>query len=217
MWRVGSAWAGQKDQHEQVWSGKMGQQEQINGVDVNRLFETIETIEGEPGLAKFCFRNRNRWLSGGHNRSTLNGFYGAGEEHTDRKATFVLDNDEPEVLLGTDQGASPPEQLLHGLAGCLTTSLVYWASAKGIRLDEVETQIEGDLDLRGFLAMDENVRNGYERIRVSFKVKGDATEQQLAELVELAQQRSPVFDVLTNGVKIAVDIVPEPRSVPLGI
>jgi uncharacterized OsmC-like protein len=187
----------------------MGQYEQINGVDVNRLFDTIGAIDGEPGLAKFCFRNRNRWLNGGHNRSTINTFYGAGQEHNDRKTTFVLDNDEPDVLLGTDQGASPPEQLLHALAGCLTTSLVYWAAAKGIRLDEVETHIEGDLDLRGFLGMDENIRNGFERIRVSFKVNGDATETQLAELVDLAQKRSVIFDTLTNGVNVAVDIVPE--------
>ena len=143
-------------------------------------------------------------MGGGHNRSTIQGFYGAGQEDTSRKSTFVMDNDEPDVLLGTDQGANPVEYVLHALAGCLTTSLVYHAAAKGIRIDAVESRLEGDLDLRGFLGMSDEVRNGYDNVRVTFRIKADASEEQLQELCKLAQKRSPVFDIVTNAVPVTV-------------
>ena len=117
-----------------------------------------------------------------------------------------MDNDEPPVLLGQDNGANPVEQVLHGLAGCLTTSLVYHAAARGIRIDEVESTYEGDLDLHGFLGMDPKVRNGFQQVRVTFKVKGDAPQEKLQELVELAQKRSPVFDMLSHGVPVKVTL-----------
>ena len=125
---------------------------------------TIRAIAQAPTLATFTFRAQNQWMGGGHNRSTIQGFYGAGQEDTSRKSTFVMDNDEPDVLLGTDQGANPVEYVLHALAGCLTTSLVYHAAAKGIRIDAVESRLEGDLDLRGFLGMSDEVRNGYDNV-----------------------------------------------------
>jgi len=176
----------------------------LNGVNVEQLMQTVNAIEDDPTLAKFEFRARNQWLNGGHNRTTIQGFYGAGQEDTTRTQAFMMDNDEPAVLLGTDQGANPVEVLLHALAGCLTTSLVYHAAARGIRIDEVESRYEGQLDLRGFLGISEQVRNGYEQIRVVFKVKGEATEEQLQELCQLAQRRSPVFDMVSNPVPIAV-------------
>jgi uncharacterized OsmC-like protein len=178
----------------------------INGVDVDRLFGTIRTIAQAPTLAKFTFRARNEWRGGGHNRSTIQGFYGAGQEDASRKSTFVMDNDEPDVLLGTDQGANPVEYVLHALAGCLTTSLVYHAAAQGIRIDAVESRLEGDLDLRGFLGMSDEVRNGYDNVRVTFQIKADASEEQLHALCQLAQKRSPVFDIVTNAVPVTVQL-----------
>jgi uncharacterized OsmC-like protein len=177
----------------------------VNGVDVSRLYETIEAVQGNPDLAPFEFRAENRWLSGGHNRSTIAGFHGAGREDDSRAEPFVLDADEPDVLLGADNGANPVEHVLHALAGCLTTSLVYHAAARGIEVEAVEARLEGDLDLRGFLGISDEVRNGYERIRVSYRIKG-VDEETAEELVRIAQARSPVFDIVTNGVPVGVDV-----------
>ena len=177
----------------------------LNGVDVTQLFEAIELIRGNAEIAKFKFRNRNKWITGGLNRSAIDGYYGALEEHT-REKPFALDNDEPPVLLGEDRGANPVEQVLHGLAGCITTTLVYHAAAKGIRIDEMETSFEGDLDLRGFLGLPGRTRNGYEEIRVKVRVKADATREQVEELVKLAERRSPVFDIVSNPVPVKVTI-----------
>jgi uncharacterized OsmC-like protein len=178
----------------------------VNGVDLDRLRGTIAVIKQAPGIAAFRFRAANRWIQGGHNRSTIWDFHGAGQEDTSRKGAFVLDNDEPDVLLGTDRGANPVEYVLHALAGCLTTSMVYHAAARGIRLEEVESQLEGDLDLHGFLGMSEAVRNGYQAIRVTFRVTADVTDEQLAELGRLAQARSPVFDIVSNPVPVSVSV-----------
>lgn len=178
----------------------------MNGVDVDRLFGTIEAIQKNPALAKFEFRTRNRWMRGGHNRSVVQGFYGAGQEDATRSSAFVLDNDEPDVLLGTDRGANPVEYVLHALAGCLTTSLIYHAAARGIRIDEVQSILEGDLDLHGFLGMADDVRNGYDNVRVTLKIKGNATPGQLEELAEVAQRRSPVFDIVSNPVPVSVRV-----------
>ncbi len=178
----------------------------LNGVDVDRLFATIDAIGTDPKVAKFEFRATNKWVRGGLNRSSIQGFYGANHEDDTRSRPFVYDNDEPDVLLGTDQGANPVEYVLHALAGCLTTSLVYHAAARGVRIDEVESKLEGDVDLHGFLGLSDKVRNGYEQIRVTFRVKGNATEKELAELVELAQQRSPVFDIVSHPVPVKVSI-----------
>lgn len=176
----------------------------VNGVDVSGLFTTVDTIREKPGLAKFTFRARNRWIDGGHNQTSIKDFCGAGEENTSRPQPFVLDADEPPVLLGEDRGANPVEYVLTALAGCLTTSLVFHAAARGIKLDEVESQLEGDLDLHGFLGMSDEVRNGYDNVRVTFRVKGDATQEQLEELVRLAQERSPVFDIVSHPVPVSV-------------
>jgi uncharacterized OsmC-like protein len=176
----------------------------INGVNVDQLFGTINAIQETPSLAKFNFRATNKWVNGGHNRTTIKDFYGAGQEDQSRQTAFVLDNDEPAVLLGADNGANPVEFVLHALAGCLTTSLVYHAAARGIQLDEVESQLEGDLDLHGFLGLSESVRNGYEGLRVTFQIKADVPEAKLQELCELAQQRSPVFDIVSHPVPVSV-------------
>jgi uncharacterized OsmC-like protein len=174
----------------------------INGVDVDRLVETIQAIQETPAIADFQFRAQNKWLDGGHNRSTITDFDGGGSRNNQRPTTFVFDADEPPVLLGMDQAANPVEFVLHALAACLTTSLVYHAAARGIEVQRVETKLEGDLNLHGFLGIDDDVRNGYEEIRVAMTV--EAQEDQIEELVELAQRRSPVFDIVTNPVPVRV-------------
>jgi len=182
----------------------MTKQKMMNGVNVDQLFGTINAIKETPGLARFKFRASNRWINGGHNRTTIKDFYGAGQEDTSHPSPFVMDNDEPAVLLGEDNGANPVEFVLHALAGCLTTSLVYHAAAQGIKIEEVESQFEGDLDLHGFLGLSDKVRNGYEHIRVTFRIKADAPEEKLQELCQLAQRRSPVFDIVSNPVPVSV-------------
>lgn len=184
---------------------KTKQDKELNGVNVTQLFDTMEVIRESPEVAKFKFRNHNKWIMGGHNRSNLDSYYGAMEEHK-REKPFIVDNDEPPPLLGTDKGANPVEQVLHGLAGCITTTAVYYAAAKGIKVDEMETTFEGDLDLRGFLGLPGAARRGYEEIRVSVKIKADATEEEIKELVELAENHSPVFDIVSNGVPVKVSI-----------
>lgn len=174
----------------------------MNGVDVERLGQTIQAVQKDPGVAKSQFRAINRWVSGGHNRSTIQGFYAAGQEDTSRTNPFVLDADEPPVLLGQDKGANPVESVLYALAACLTTSLVYHAAARGIRLESVESQLEGDLDLQGFLGLSDQVRRGYKEIRVKFKVKSDASPEQLEELTTF----SPVYDIVSNPVPVAIQI-----------
>jgi uncharacterized OsmC-like protein len=177
-----------------------------NGVDTGVMFATLDAIKAQPELGTFQFRARNRWLDGAHNRTTIKNFYGAGQEDTSRGETFTIDAGEPAILLGKDTGANPAEYLLHALAACLTTSLVYVAAARGVTLTEVESTLEGDMDVRGALGLDDDYRNGFERIRVSFRVEGDAPEEKLREVVARAQQRSAVFDMVTNGVPVSVDV-----------
>lgn len=175
----------------------------VNGVNVAELFNTIQAVKATPGIAKFRFRVNNEWLDGGHNRSAVKDFHGAGEE-VSRPAPFLLDADEPPLLLGRDLAANPVEYLLHALAACVTTSMVYHAAARGIRIEEVESSLEGDIDLRGFLNLDSNVRNGYQGIRMHFKVKSGVSEEKFQELIRLGPTFSPVYDSLTRGVPVTV-------------
>jgi uncharacterized OsmC-like protein len=176
-----------------------------NGVDTSGLFATIGAVRGQPELAKFQFRATNRWISGTHNRSTINGFYGAGQEHT-REHDFRYDADHPAVLVGGDHGPTPVEYLLHALAACLASGLANIAAARKIELTEVRATVEGDIDLRGILGLDETVRNGFERIRVTFTVTGDAPAEKLRELVEQSRKRSAVFDVITTSVPVTIEV-----------
>src|SRR3954451_950586 len=173
-----------------------------NGIDTATLFATLDAVKAQPDLGTFQFRVANRWLGGAHNRSTIKDFYAAGGEDTSRAEAFEVDAGEPAILIGTDTGANPAEYLLHALAACLTTSLVYVAAARGVRLTRVESRLEGDMDVRGALGLSREGRKGFERTRVSFVVEGDATEKELRELVERAKARSAVFDMVTNGVPV---------------
>lgn len=174
----------------------------VNGVNVERLGETVKAIQQNPKLASSQFRATNRWINGGHNRSSIQGFYAAGQEDTSRSKPFVLDADEPPVLLGQDHGANPAEFVLHALAACLTTSLVYHAAARGITVESVESKLEGDLDIQGFLGLSDKVRRGYKEIRAQFTVKSDASAEQLKELTTF----SPVYDIVSNPVPVSITI-----------
>jgi uncharacterized OsmC-like protein len=181
------------------------EQQIINGVNVTKLFGTIDAIRSSPVLSKFNFRAKGKWIKGGHNQITVNDFYGAGQTHS-RSQSFVYDEDEPPVLLGEDHGANAGEYALAALSSCLSSTLIYHAAAQGVVIDEVESTISGDIDLQGYLGMSENVRNGYEKIKVTFKVKSDAPKEKIRELVELAQKRSPVFDIITNPTPVEVSL-----------
>ena len=175
-----------------------------NGVDTATLFATIDAVRGDNQIADFQFRATNRWVSGTHNRSTLHGFYGAGQEMT-HKQPFIFDADHPAVLVGQDNGPTPVEFLLHALAACLTAGIANVAAARGVNLDSVESTVEGDIDLLGILGLSDQVRNGYERVRVSFTLRGDDPEK-LRAVVEQSRRRSAVFDVLTNGVPVDIAV-----------
>lgn len=178
-----------------------------NGVNVDQMYGTLDAIKANPPLAKFQFRASNRWLGGSHNRSLIQGFYGAGQEDATRTTPFVLDAGEPPVLLGANEGPNPAEFALHALAACLTTSLIYVASARGVILDAVESTVEGELDTLGALGIDTSVRNGFEQIRVVFRIKSDAPAEKIAEIVSRARSRSVVFDTISNPVPVSVEAV----------
>ncbi len=176
----------------------------INGVNVGDLFGTIDAVKSTPAIAKFNFRIRNQWKGAARNQSLVDTYHGACQDHL-RAKPFILEADEPAVLLGKDTAANPVEHLLHALAACLTTSMVYHAGARGIELEQVESTFEGDIDLHGFLGLDPNVRKGYQAIRVTFRIKADVPDAQLEEIVRLGTGHSPVFDSLTRGVPVTVN------------
>ena len=174
-----------------------------NGVDTATLFATLDAVKGTPDIAKFQFRATNKWVSGTHNQSTIHGFYGAMQEMTHQQA-WTFDADHPAVLVGNDNAPTPVEYVLHALAACLTAGLANIAAARGVNLTEVESTVEGDINLLGILGLSNAVRNGYSAIRVSFKIRGNASPEKLAGIVEQSRARSAVFDVLSNGVPVSV-------------
>ena len=177
----------------------------LNGVDTPNLFATINAVKGAPDLAKFRFRARNRWIDGTHSESTIDWFSGAGGEHS-HALTFRYTADHPAVLVGADRGPTPVEFLLHALASCITAGIGNIAAARGVKLTSVTSTIDGNINLLGILGLSNEVRNGYERIRATFTIKGDAPAAKLREIVEQSRARSAVFDVLTNGVPIELTI-----------
>lgn len=176
-----------------------------NGVDTPTLFATLDVVRTQPDLAKFQFRVSNRWVKGTNSRSRMESFTGAGGQHEHRRA-YEYDADHPTVLVGGDEGPTPVEFLLHGLAACITAGIANIAAARGVTLTEVTSRIEGDIDLRGILGLSNEVRNGYQGIRATFDIKGDAPAEKLREIVEQSRARSAVFDVLTNGVPVEVAV-----------
>jgi uncharacterized OsmC-like protein len=177
-----------------------------NGVNTDALFATIDVVKEQRDLAKFQFRATNTWITGTHSRGSITGFYGAGQDQSHSMA-WEYDADHPLVLTGTDQGPTPVEYVLLGLAACLTAGLANIAAARGVTLNSVESSVEGDIDLQGILGLSRNVRNGYQQIRVTFKIDADASEGEVRQLVAQSQARSAVFETLTSSVPVTVDVI----------
>jgi uncharacterized OsmC-like protein len=176
-----------------------------NGVDTTALFATLDAVKQAPEAAKFQFRAHNQWVSGTHNRGTIADYFGVGEERSHER-TFVFDADHPAVLVGRDHGPTPTEFLLHALAACLTAGIANIAAARRITLTEVRSTVTGDIDLNGIFGLNPEVRNGYQQITVRFTIKGDAPAETLRELVEQSRARSAVYDSVTNGVPVAIEV-----------
>jgi uncharacterized OsmC-like protein len=176
-----------------------------NGVNTPVLMATINAVKAQPSLAQFQFRARNRWVGGTCSESRIESFYGAGGEQK-HVTEFQYGADHPNVLVGEDRAPTPVEFLLHGLASCITAGIGNIAAARGVTLTSVESTVEGDIDLQGILGLSNTVRNGYQRIRISFEIAGDAPAEKLREIVEQARARSAVYDVLSHGVPVDVTI-----------
>ncbi|MCU0564551.1 MAG: OsmC family protein [Desulfobacterales bacterium] len=178
---------------------------QLTGLDVQAMSETVAALRQDPTLARFEFRASNRWLGGGENRSTIKDFFGAGAEDRSRSKPFVFTNGEPPVLLGNNEGANPVEFLLHALAGCVTTTTVLHAAARGIRINAMSTELAGDIDLQGLLGLDESVPAGYRQIRIRMHIEADCSDEELDALLGFAQQHSPVCNTVCRPVPVVIE------------
>jgi uncharacterized OsmC-like protein len=177
----------------------------LNGVNTPVLLATINAVGAAPELAEFQFRARSRWIAGTHSRITVDDFFGAGGEQR-HETPFTADADHPTVFVGADNGPTPVEFLLQGLAACLTAGIGNIAAVRGIELTEVESTVEGDINMLGLLGIDKSVRNGFGAIRAHFKIRGNAPAEKLLAIVEQSKARSAVLDVLTNGVPVTVEV-----------
>ena len=176
----------------------------LNGVNVDQLVETINTVKTQPGVAKFKFRAENEWMEGALSRTTIQSFYGAGQEDTSRSEPFIMEGDEPPLLLGENRAPNAVETVLHALASCISVGFIYNAAAQNIKVDDLKMNLEGDIDLHAFLGLSDTKRPGYENIRLTYTVKADASEQQLKDLCEHVQKTSPVLDVIQNPVPVSI-------------
>jgi len=180
---------------------------ELNGLDTQKMAETVAALKADPTLAQFEFRARNCWISGGENRSTIKGFYGAGAEDASRTEAFEFTNGEPPVLLGHNEGANPVEFLLHALAGCVTTTTVLHAAARGIEIESLSTRLVGDIDLRGLLALGD-APAGYQGIRIEMDIKArNASDAELDDLIGFARTHSPVCDTVCRPVPVTIERV----------
>lgn len=180
---------------------------QINGLDMEALVGTLDAIRNDSSLAEFEFRATNQWINGGENRSRIKGFYGAGREDDSRANAFEFTNGEPPVLLGANEGANPVEFLLHALAGCVTTTTVLHAAARGIRIERLSTELVGQIDLQGLLALDDSVPVGYRAIDIRMSIEADCSDEELDELLSFARDHSPVCNTICRPVPVAVSRV----------
>jgi uncharacterized OsmC-like protein len=176
-----------------------------NGVDVDFLRSAREMLTAEPAGAAFRWKVRNTWVNGTHSRSTATEFFGLGEEQRHRQ-TFAFDTDHPEVFASEDNGATPIELVLAGLAGCLTGGIAAIAQQRDIQLRSVTATVEGDSDVRGVLGADPDVRNGFSRIAVTYDIDADASDTDIEALVAQSQKRSAVFDVVANPTNVSVEV-----------
>lgn len=178
-----------------------------NGLNLEQMNQTVEALQQDPALADFQFRARNTWISGGENRSRIKDFYGAGQEDDSRDQAWEFTNGEPPVLLGDNEGANPVEFLLHALAGCVTTTTVLHATARGIRIKSLSTELEGDIDLQGLLALNPDVPAGYREIRIRMDIEADCSDEELDELLAFAREHSPVCNTVCHPVPVALERV----------
>jgi len=176
--------------------------EMLNGVDVTALHDTIKAISGNKKLAKFQFRTHNKWIDGAINRSTIKGFYGCGEEDKTRGHPHIVDADKPSILLGHDSAPSPVEFLLHSLAACVTSSIVYHAAANNVEIKAIDSELEGELDIRGFLGISDDVRKGYQSIQLRVRVKTKADPEQIGDFTSF----SPVYSMVSQSVPVELTI-----------
>ena len=188
-------------------SAQPAQPAEMNGLDLEQMTSTVAALEQSPALARFEFRAANRWIGGGENRSRIKGFYGAGEEDTSRGEAWEFVNGEPPVLLGHNEGANPVEFLLHALAGCVTTTTVLHATARGIRINRIATELTGDIDLQGLLALDDSVAPGYEQIRIGMDIDADCSDEELEDLLAFARDHSPVCNTICRPVPVTLERV----------
>jgi len=178
----------------------------VNGLNVDQLVATVNAIQQNPALAHFQFRAQNEWIGGGHTRTSIQGFYGAGNEDSSRSRPFILEGDEPPLLLGSNAGPNAVEAVLHALASCLAVGFIYNAAAQGITVESLSFDLEGDLDLRAFLGLSQDVRPGSEEIRLTYRVKSDASREKIEELCAYVQKTSPVLDIIRNPVPVTVTL-----------
>ncbi len=176
----------------------------INGVNVDQLVSTVAAIKANPALANFKFRSATDWLEGGRSRTTIQSFYGAGAEDTSRAKPFIVDGDEPPVLLGANTGPNAVEAVLSALASCLSVGFAYNAAAQGIKLDGLSFELEGDIDLRGFLGLSDQVPPGYSNIRVTCRIDSDAPKAKIDALTDYVKRTSPVLDIIQRAVPVAL-------------
>ena len=179
----------------------------LNGVNLDQLVGTVNAIQNDPEIAVFKFRSSTEWIDGGHSRTMIKDFYGAKQEDTSRAKPFIIEGDEPAVLLGKDKGINAVESVLQALASCVTVGIVYNSAAKGIKVNSLNFVLEGDLDLRAFLGLSEDVRPGYSNIQMNIELDADATAEQLDELLQYVQKTSPVLDIIRNPVPVKIKMV----------
>lgn len=175
-----------------------------NGLDMDALVGTVEAVKQTPSLGAFEFRATNQWINGGENRSRIKEFFGAGSEDESRTDAFEFTNGEPPVLLGANEGANPVEFLLHALAGCVTTTTVLHATARGIQIESLSTELVGKIDVQGLLALDDTVPVGYEEIQIKMDIKANCSDEELDDLLAFAKDHSPVCNTVCRPVPVTV-------------
>jgi uncharacterized OsmC-like protein len=185
----------------------MSTKTKVNGVDLDQLTTTIDAIKNDPSLARFQFRAKTTWIDGGRSRTTIQDFYGAGQEDTSRQKPFELEGDEPPVLLGSNAGPNAVETVLHALASCLAVGVAYNAAAKGIDIKSLDFELEGDLDLHAFLGLSDDTRPGYENIKINYQIESDASREEIEDLCTYVQKTSPVLDIIRNKVPVTVNLM----------
>ena len=184
-----------------------------NGLNLEQMSGTIDALIQDPSLAQFEFRARNQWINGGGNRSSIQGFFGAGVEDDSRSEAFEFTNGEPPVLLGNNEGANPVEFLLHALAGCVTTTTVLHAAARGITIRKLSTELSGQINVQGLLALDDAASIGYQSIQISMDIEADCSDEELDDLLAFTKEHSPVCNTVCQPVPVTLERVKKMRAV----